>query len=300
MYYMQSCSTAVQKCCTIKRTIYNKMSNVKFGIALGSSVSLNSPYLLGGSILQAMDEAAKLHYDGIELHLKDLEEIDIRAVEEYQKTRDMEISAISTGAICYQGKLFLNDPEDQKREKAIEEVRKYIKVASRLKCSLIFANIRGRIPVNRSMEESEAIYADSLKVLSEDAEKHGVFMLLELTNRYEANYLNNVLQGVRFLKKYKIPMTRLHLDTFHMNIEESCTEDAIREAGDYLGYFHIADNNRYSMGSGQISFQRIFKALKAIGYRGYITAECIPYPNGTVAAEKTIKLMNAMAESCDL
>lgn len=276
------------------------MKDIKLGITYGSKVSSRSPYLLGGTVCQAMARAEELGYDGIELHIRDLSEVDSGAVSEYRKSGNAKIAAISTGSIAYQQKLYLNDKDEVRRQMAIEAARKYIEMSSRLECDLIFANVRGNIPEGMSMEESEARYADSLMILSEDAKKHQVKMLIELTNRYEANYLNCVSQGVAFLEKYQIPMAKLHLDTFHMNMEERCIEDAIREAQDYMGYLHIADNNRYPMGYGHISFQKVFHAVKETGYKGYVTVECLPYPDGSTASEKSIRMMKALADLYDL
>jgi len=270
------------------------MRNQKTGIAIGSKVSPTSPYLLSAPMENAIKEAAELGYDGIELHMKTLEEIIPEEIEACQKHIPMEVCAISTGSICYQHKLFLNDPDETRRNMAIEETRKYIQIASRLKTDLIFANIRGNIPAGMTMDDAEAIYADSLEILSEDAKAGNVRMLLELTNRYEANYLNNVDQGLAFMKKYPVPMTALHLDTFHLNIEENNMLESIRKAGEQIGYFHVSDNTRLPMGCGHIPFDKVFEALYEVNYKHYITVECLPSPSGRDAAEKSISLLNLL------
>ncbi|MGO7939659.1 TIM barrel protein, partial [Rhizobium ruizarguesonis] len=59
----------------------------------------------------------------------------------------------------------------------------------------------------------------------------------------------------------RIQQVGLHLDTFHMNIEEANTAAAIRLAGDKIGYFHIGERNRGYLGDGVINFDLIFDAL---------------------------------------
>jgi D-psicose/D-tagatose/L-ribulose 3-epimerase len=66
---------------------------------------------------------------------------------------------------------------------------------------------------------------------------------------------------------------RLHLDTFHMNIEEANPAAAIRLAGDKLGYFHIGESNRGHLGDGVIDFDLIFDALLDINYQRDIVFE---------------------------
>jgi D-psicose/D-tagatose/L-ribulose 3-epimerase len=56
--------------------------------------------------------------------------------------------------------------------------------------------------------------------------------------------LNSTDQGLQFLADVGHDWPKLHLVTYHMNIEECNIGDALRRAGDKLGYFHIGENNR--------------------------------------------------------
>ncbi|MEM1285879.1 MAG: sugar phosphate isomerase/epimerase family protein [Pseudomonadota bacterium] len=114
---------------------------------------------------------------------------------------------------------------------------------------------------------------DAIRRVAERAETAGVPMVLEVVNRYETNLLNTTDQGLQFLADVGHGWPKLHLDTYHMNIEESDIADAIRRAGDQLGYFHIGENNRAQLGSGNIDFAGTFSALRDIDYRGWVTFE---------------------------
>jgi len=73
-----------------------------------------------------------------------------------------------------------------------------------------------------------------------------------------------------------------------MNIEERSMEEAILMCGDKLGYIHVADNNRRACGDGSIDFKKVLDALGKISYKGYISVECLPLPDGITAARKSI------------
>ena len=105
------------------------------------------------------------------------------------------------------------------------------------------------------------------------ARSAGVDLVLEIVNRFETNLLNTTAQGLDFIAATGSDHVRLHLDTFHMNIEEANPAAAIRLAGDKIGYFHIGESNRGYLGDGVIDFDRIFDALADIGYAGDITFE---------------------------
>ena len=106
---------------------------------------------------------------------------------------------------------------------------------------------------------------------AEVAKAAGVDLVLEIVNRFESNLLNTTAQGLDFIAATGSDHVRLHLDTFHMNVEEANPAAAIRLAGDRIGYFHIGESNRGYLGDGVIDFDPIFDALLDIGYASDIT-----------------------------
>ena len=101
---------------------------------------------------------------------------------------------------------------------------------------------------------------------AEVAEGTGVEIVLEVVNRFESNLLNTTAQGLNFIEDTGRDDVFLHLDTFHMNIEEASPAAAIRMAGDKCRYFHFNENYRGYLGTGTIDFPSIFAALVDIGY----------------------------------
>ena len=65
-----------------------------------------------------------------------------------------------------------------------------------------------------------------------------------------------------------------------MNIEEVSLAEALRSAGQLLGHVHFVDSNRWAAGFGHTEMGPIIKALRDIGYDGYLTAEYWPYAHG--------------------
>jgi len=121
--------------------------------------------------------------------------------------------------------------------------------------------------------EGIAMSADILAQVAETAAESGVTLGLEVVNRYESNVLNTASQGVEFCRRIGAPNVKVHLDVYHMNIEESDPVAAIRETGSHLGYFHTGDSHRGYMGSGSIDLAAVFRALVASGYEGPIAFE---------------------------
>jgi D-psicose/D-tagatose/L-ribulose 3-epimerase len=127
----------------------------------------------------------------------------------------------------------------------------------------------GRAPTERGWKNSAAAIGKTAKL----AEAAGVDLVLEVVNRFETNLLNTTAQALRFLSDTGSDHVRLHLDTFHMNIEEANPAAAIRLAGDKIGYFHVGESNRGYLGDGVIDFDQIFDALIDIDYQRDIVFE---------------------------
>jgi D-psicose/D-tagatose/L-ribulose 3-epimerase len=125
------------------------------------------------------------------------------------------------------------------------------------------------LPTERGWKNSVTAIAKTADV----AKNAGVDLVLEVVNRFETNLLNTTAQGLKFIEETGSDHVLLHLDTFHMNIEEANPAAAIRLAGDKLGYFHIGESNRGHLGDGVIDFDLIFDALLDINYQRDIVFE---------------------------
>jgi D-psicose/D-tagatose/L-ribulose 3-epimerase len=113
----------------------------------------------------------------------------------------------------------------------------------------------------------------NLKTLCRHAEKRGKQVCLEPLNRFETDFINTCEQGLKMIKAVGSPALKLHLDTFHMNIEEKFQEDAIRKAGKHLGHFHACGSDRGTPGNDHTDWKSIAKALKDIRYDGHVVIE---------------------------
>jgi D-psicose/D-tagatose/L-ribulose 3-epimerase len=113
----------------------------------------------------------------------------------------------------------------------------------------------------------------ALRRLAEAAAAAGIGLHLEVVNRYESNVLNTGAQALAMIERIGVPSLKVHLDTYHMNIEEGTMGPAIEACGAKLGYFHIGESHRGYLGTGTVDFAAAFRSLARIGYRGPIAFE---------------------------
>jgi D-psicose/D-tagatose/L-ribulose 3-epimerase len=115
--------------------------------------------------------------------------------------------------------------------------------------------------------------AEGLRAVADHALEAGVTLGLEPVNRYETYLVNTCAQALQLREMIGRPKVGIHLDTYHMNIEEKSFYEATRLAGDDLVHYHLCENDRGIPGTGLVDWEGIFRALAEIGYQGYAALE---------------------------
>lgn len=115
----------------------------------------------------------------------------------------------------------------------------------------------------------------NLKIVTRYAAARGKLVCVEPLNRFETDFLNTVEQGLKLIADVGSPALKLHLDTFHANIEEKHQGAAIRRAGKHLGHIHACGCDRGTPGNDHIDWKSIAAALKAINYDGDVAVESV-------------------------
>jgi D-psicose/D-tagatose/L-ribulose 3-epimerase len=101
----------------------------------------------------------------------------------------------------------------------------------------------------------------------------GLSLGIEPVNRYETHLLNTGWQAVAMVERIGADNIFVHLDTYHMNIEEKGIAQGILDARDHLRYIHLSESDRGTPGTGTVAWDEIFAALRAVGFRGGLAME---------------------------
>jgi sugar phosphate isomerase/epimerase len=132
----------------------------------------------------------------------------------------------------------------------------------------------GKVVPMGSPEDEWQWAVDGLKECQAHAEQVGVRIGIEPLNRFETYFINRADQAVALAKDVG-GNCGVTLDIFHMNIEEADWAQAIRDTGEHLVDFHVADNNRMPCGQGSIDWEALVGELVGIGYDDYLTVEFV-------------------------
>ncbi|MEO1227066.1 MAG: sugar phosphate isomerase/epimerase family protein [Pseudomonadota bacterium] len=115
--------------------------------------------------------------------------------------------------------------------------------------------------------------AKAIDAAATHAAARGIELGLEAVNRYETHLLNTAEQTVRLIERVGQPHVFVHLDTYHMNIEENGVANGIIAAGERLKYIHLSESHRGVPGTGTVPWDEIFGAMAAIGFQGGMVVE---------------------------
>ncbi|MDR1907482.1 MAG: sugar phosphate isomerase/epimerase [Holosporales bacterium] len=252
---------------------------MKLSATLTAELNQYAPVIMAGEPASKIAMASRLGYDAIELHWANPTHIPLKKITAACRENQVGISAFATGRAYVQEGLSLIHEDSDNRKAAIKRLKDFIDAASSHAATVIIGCIRGNLVSEAHREIALKTLAHSTKIVAEYAQERNAGIVFEAINRFENNYLNTALETVAFIKENDLPNTKILLDTFHMNIEDADMTHAILNAGDLLGYVHIADSNRHYAGAGHIDLKEIFNALRKVNYKGYISAECLPLPD---------------------
>lgn len=96
---------------------------------------------------------------------------------------------------------------------------------------------------------------------------------IEPVNRYENHLINTGWQAVNMIERVGADNIFVHLDTYHMNIEEKGAGNGILDAREHLKYIHLSESDRGTPGEGCCDWDEIFATLAAINFKGGLAME---------------------------
>ena len=222
--------------------------------------------------LPLIQKAADVGFDGVEIPIFDPDDVDIKATKAALKAADMECTGC--GILGDDRDIISDDPAIRENAKAY--MKRCVEIIGELGGSIFCGPLYSAVGklVGRSRTEEEwDLAVTGLKEVAPVAADNGVTLAIEPLNRFETYFVNIAEDAVKLAKDVGHPNVKVHLDTFHMNIEEKNLYDAIKSSGDALAHMHCCENDRGAPGSGHVDWDGVFKALDEVNYDSWIVIE---------------------------
>lgn len=256
----------------------------------------NTPIVYRGRYEEIFPMMAEDGYHGVELHIRDSREIDRKELEKQLGKNSLILTSIGTGAAYGAWHWNIGSHDRELRRKAIECLEEHMITAAPHHALIIIGSMQGRFRDALSEEEFINNVEESLYLLDRLAVQYEVSLGYEIMNHYESDFLYRIEDGVRFLEEHSYKRVGLHIDTVHMNIDESDLGNAIRRAGSWIRHVHLADNDRYYPGHGHMNFREILQGLKDIGYDGALALETFCRPDSRTCGRKALEYLRFLSE----
>jgi D-psicose/D-tagatose/L-ribulose 3-epimerase len=161
-------------------------------------------------------------------------------------------------------------------EAAIAHLKVAIDTTADMGCEALSGVTYGGIGERTGLPPTQAEYdnvARALAAAAKHAKSRGLLFGIEPVNRYETHLINTARQGVEMIERVGADNMFLHLDTYHMNIEEKGAGNGVLDGRDHLRYIHLSESDRGTPGWGTCDWDEIYATLAAIGFTGGLAME---------------------------
>ncbi|MFD2520892.1 sugar phosphate isomerase/epimerase family protein [Emticicia soli] len=224
------------------------------------------------SLFPVLEQIKALGFDGVEVPIFDTDPKNWYAWRE--KLDELELDRIAV-TIC--GPDFNQISADPAMRKATLERNK-----SAVDCALVLgANLLngpyhsalGQFTGQPATEQEWRWAVENLRELADYADSFGITLGLEYLNRFESYLVSSSDELIKLVEDVDHPACKIMFDTFHANIEEKNLGDAIRKLSKHLVHVQVSENDRSTVGTGNVNWEDVFKALKEIKYDGWLSVE---------------------------
>ncbi|WP_306119447.1 MULTISPECIES: sugar phosphate isomerase/epimerase [unclassified Roseitalea] len=120
------------------------------------------------------------------------------------------------------------------------------------------------------------------------ARSFGLKLGIEPCNRYETHIMNTGADARAYCEAAGADNVFIHLDTYHMNIEEVSFAQGLADCGPFLGYVHLSESNRGTPGAGTVRWDEVYRVLAQIGFDGITTLESMNQVHPAIASALAI------------
>jgi D-psicose/D-tagatose/L-ribulose 3-epimerase len=224
------------------------------------------------SDLPVIDHVKELGLDAIEIPLMEPDKVDPAAIAE--RAQGNGLSVLASLALSEDADPSSEDPVI--RRKSLEFLVRCIDLAADMGASIFTGVVYSAIGrrLDRRVEDADfARAADVLREAARHAQARGIAIGIEPINRYETFLVNTAAQARRLMELIAEPNVGIHLDAYHMNIEEEDFYETTRSAVPHLVHFHMSESHRGIPGRGTVDWDAIMRALADGGYSGFVGLE---------------------------
>jgi|YelNatPaOPRAMG01_1025707.scaffolds.fasta_scaffold00095_24 D-psicose/D-tagatose/L-ribulose 3-epimerase len=252
--------------------------------------------------------AAEAGYQGIEIapftladHVDELSAA--RRAEMRKAAEDAGIQIVGLHWLLVSPKgLHFTTPDEEVRQRTWDYVAKLVDFCADLGGRvMVFGSPKQRNATNGlSREQAMQNLIAGLKYVAPHASERGVSILIEPLDRSQTDVVNTLAEALEVVKAVNHPAVQTMFD-FHNTPDETEPHEAlIRKYFPYIRHVHVQEMDGTYLGTGSASKDYVpaFRALKELGYRGWVSLEVFDFTPGPekIAKESIATLRKIIAQ----
>src|SRR5438876_10231398 len=182
------------------------------------------------------------------------------------------------------------EPDRSYRQVRIDHTKRALTLAKELGAPCITTEPGGPVEPGASWSAALKLFVEMVKPVAEHAEKEGVLLLVEPE---PGLLIETADQFLEFIGHVDSAAVGLNFDIGHafcVGDEPASTIPRVRQ---YIRHFHLEDiaatrvHHHLVPGDGAIDFASTLRAIRGIGYDGWVTIELYPYADDPDTAART-------------
>ena len=172
------------------------------------------------------------------------------------------------------------EPDKHYRQIRIDHTMRCLTMAKELGAPCITTEPGGPVEAGASWNAGLKLFVEMLKPVIEHAEKEGVLLLIEPE---PGLLIETADQFLEFMGYIKSPMVGCNFDIGHSYCVGDDPASTIPKLAKYIKHYHLEDiantrvHHHLIPGDGAIDFKAAIEAIKATGYKEWVTIELYPY-----------------------
>ena len=238
---------------------------------LAIQTRLPEDYTKDAEFRRNLETLQRLGFDGVELNIQDPERVEPDCLKTYLAEFGLVLSMFASGLTAKTHQLSLATAGEARRREAIRRTSRFLEFAGECGAGVIAGFLKG-VPQDAGPGVRERLVA-SIQEITPLADRLKTPLLIEAVNRYESPVGHSLADTWDIARRAGSPFVQILPDTFHMNIEETNMEQALRTHRACFTSLHLSDNTRHFPGFGALDFAGIIAILDGLGYQGKLAIE---------------------------
>jgi D-psicose/D-tagatose/L-ribulose 3-epimerase len=194
--------------------------------------------------------------------------------------------------------LHVTTPDDKLRARSWEHIRHLIRLCADLGPGgvMVFGSPKQRATTGgATREEATRRFVDGLASVAEEAQQHGVTILVEALSRDQTDVVLSLEEAVGIVQEIGSPAIRTMFDTHNAVDETEPHAVLVDRYYEWMRHVHVNEMNGAHCGTGDYDFRPILEVLLRRGYPGWVSLEAFHFePGAEKIATESIRHLNSI------